>query len=90
LAFHLHINGDPDPGCHNVADPVQDPTFQIDADPCGSRCGSATLYLNLILMANLKKVGCCGSGSESFDHQAKTVRKTLILLFCDVFMTFYL
>jgi len=31
-----------------------------------------------------------GSGSGSFNHQAKTVRKTLILLLCDSFMTFFL
>jgi hypothetical protein len=31
----------------------------------------------------------CGSGSISFYHQAKIVRKPLILLFCG-FMTFYL
>jgi hypothetical protein len=30
------------------------------------------------------------SGSGSFQHQAKKVRKTLILTFCDFFMTFYL
>ncbi len=31
-----------------------------------------------------------GSGSGSFYHQAKMVRKTLIPMFCDFFMTFYL
>ncbi len=30
-----------------------------------------------------------GYGSGSFHHQAKIVRKTLILLFCDFFMTFF-
>jgi hypothetical protein len=30
------------------------------------------------------------SGSGSFYHQAKPVRKTLIPLFCDFFLTFYL
>jgi hypothetical protein len=30
------------------------------------------------------------SGPGSFYHQAKIVRKTLILLFCDFFWTFYL
>jgi hypothetical protein len=30
-----------------------------------------------------------GSGSGSFYHQSKIVRKTLILLFCDFFLTFY-
>jgi hypothetical protein len=31
-----------------------------------------------------------GSGSGSFYHQAKIVRKTLIPTFCDFFLTFYL
>jgi hypothetical protein len=30
------------------------------------------------------------SGSESFYHQAKIVRKHLFLLFCDIFVTFKL
>ncbi len=33
--------------------------------------------------------GSC-SWSGSFDHEVKIVRKTLILLFCDFFLTFYL
>jgi hypothetical protein len=33
--------------------------------------------------------GCHKYGSRSFHHQAKVVRKTWFLLFCDFFMTFY-
>jgi hypothetical protein len=65
LDRHLQIDADPDPIHHcdadDVTDPDLDPTFQFDADPCGSGATTVTTLLSAEPLSALKKL----SGSKN-------------------------
>ncbi len=50
-------------------------------------CGSGCIWASRIHIRTVSHK--YGSDSGSFHHHAKLIRKTLILLFCDFFLTFY-
>jgi hypothetical protein len=70
LAWHLHIDADPDPGpdpaYHFDADADPDPAYHAiahadqDSDPTSIRCGSGSTILILTLLSEFQYQICYG------------------------------